>query len=102
MTEEWLTLEEAKARQWESWTEEERAEYLAAVPEAQLRGELADMLYKMRVEAGLTQTELARRMGSRQSFVSAVERGAKVPTLDTLQRMANAAGQRLKLSLEPA
>jgi len=98
----WSSWEDAEQQRWESWSDEERAEYTVAMEEAELRVDLAEMVYTMRVQAGLTQTELARRIGSGQPYVSAVERGARTPTVDTIAKMATATGNRLKLVLEPA
>jgi len=94
--------EDAERERWESWTDEQRAEYTDALEEAEARLDLAELVYTMRVQAGLTQTELARRIGSGQPYVSAVERGVKTPTLDTFRKMAAATGNRVKLVLEPA
>lgn len=55
-----------------------------------------------RAAAGLTQTELARRMGTTQPTIARIEGGGRMPTLDMLERLANAVGQRLDISLGPA
>jgi transcriptional regulator with XRE-family HTH domain len=44
---------------------------------------LAELLLELRREAGLTQTEVAQRLGSSQSFVSDVESGSR--RLDLVQ-----------------
>ncbi|MDR1431558.1 MAG: helix-turn-helix domain-containing protein [Propionibacteriaceae bacterium] len=93
--------ETAERQRWDSWNDDQRAEYVAALDEASERLDLAELVYNMRVQAGLTQTELGRRSGTGQPYVSAVERGAKTPTVETLRRMAAATGQRLRLVLEP-
>ncbi|HAU58289.1 MAG TPA: transcriptional regulator [Comamonadaceae bacterium] len=47
---------------------------------------LRDELAQMRLQAGMTQSELARRMGKAQSFVSKVETGERyVEVLDFLR-----------------
>ncbi|MBI3801759.1 MAG: helix-turn-helix transcriptional regulator [Deltaproteobacteria bacterium] len=45
-----------------------------------------------RERAGLTQEELARRIGCRQSYISQVEQPEARPTLGTLQKVAKAIG----------
>jgi len=45
-----------------------------------------------RERAGLTQEELARRMGCTQSYISQVEQSEARPTLGTLQKLAVAVG----------
>lgn len=52
-----------------------------------------------REEAGLSQTELAARVGMAQSALSRIEAGRANLTLGTLQRVADALGVPLKLSV---
>jgi transcriptional regulator with XRE-family HTH domain len=47
-------------------------------------------LREMRVARGLTQPDLAGRVGTSASNISDLERGIKVPTLTTIARLANA------------
>jgi len=62
---------------------------------------LASMLIEARVNAHLSQAELAQRMGTSQSTVARLESGAARPSLTTLRRFAKATGMRLKITLEP-
>ena len=84
---------------------DERAEYYNA-PEHQ--AETAEMLeqmriveelYRMRKDAGLTQAELARRIGTCQTYIAALEKGRQNLTFSTLYRYALACGKRLKLEM---
>ncbi|MEW8507454.1 MAG: helix-turn-helix transcriptional regulator [Candidatus Thiodiazotropha sp.] len=54
--------------------------------------ELIDKLLKMRSAAGLTQEELARRMGTKKSNISRLERGNTNPSWKTLKKYAHACG----------
>jgi ribosome-binding protein aMBF1 (putative translation factor) len=83
-------------------TPEERREYEEAGPEVEAQIMLAELVYKMRTEAGISQTELARRMGISQPFISDIERGGRTPTVATLNRIAHATDHRLRLVAEPA
>lgn len=56
------------------------------------------LLARVRREAGLTQTELARRAGTSQAMVARYETGAASPTVRTLARLLDAAGHSLVLS----
>ena len=56
---------------------------------------------KARSRAGLSQSELARRMKTTQSTVARLESGRGKPSTSTLQRFAKATGHRLKISFEP-
>jgi ribosome-binding protein aMBF1 (putative translation factor) len=55
---------------------------------------LARELIAARVRAGLTQAELAERMGTTQSVVARLESGARLPSVKTLLRFAKATGAR--------
>ena len=57
--------------------------------------EIGWLLRTARRDAGLTQSELARRGGTSQATLSAYESGAKVPSAETLARLLAAAGARL-------
>jgi hypothetical protein len=54
-----------------------------------------ELIRRARRAAGFTQAELARRAATSQSAVAAYESGAKTPTVETLERLLHAAGQRL-------
>ena len=81
---------------------DEHAEFDAAHDEEEARLRLAEMVYNARTEAGLTQTELADRAGTRQNVISAIENGAQIPTLPMLRRLAGAAGLTLHVELSKA
>ena len=61
------------------------------------RFRLREELYKARREAKLTQKELARRMGTSQTYIAAVEHGKKNITFSTLARYARACGKKIAL-----
>lgn len=75
-----------------------RAAYEALEPEFVLARELI----KARTKAGLTQVEVALRMGTTQSVVARIESGKNPPNLKTLEKYAHAVGRRVKLKLVPA
>lgn len=60
----------------------------------------AQILLDARKHAGLTQTELARRIGADKGYISRVERGLTVPTIATFYRIVSALG--LMVELLPA
>ena len=53
---------------------------------------LGARLRELRLAAGLTQAELARRTGIHRPNIARVEAGRHTPSLDTLARIANAIG----------
>ena len=54
-----------------------------------------------RNRAGLTQKELAKKMGTTQPVVARLESGRVRPSMRTLERLAEATGSRLLISFEP-
>ena len=63
--------------------------------------ELARELMAARMRAGLTQGEVAARMGTTQSVVARIESGRGTPSLRTVQRFASAVGARAVVRMEP-
>ena len=51
--------------------------------------------------AGLTQAELARRMGTSQSVVARLESARHMPTFDSISRYAQALDRRIEVHLAP-
>lgn len=54
-----------------------------------------------RLRSGLTQEELAKLMGAKQSLVARLESGGTMPSTRTLERFAKATGTRLRITFEP-
>jgi transcriptional regulator with XRE-family HTH domain len=63
--------------------------------------DLAKALIAARTRAGLSQTQLARRMKTSQSYVARIEGGKVRPSTDALERFAQATGTRLRIRFEP-
>ena len=57
----------------------------------------ARAIMQARVEAGLTQEELAKRTGMKASNISRLETGRSMPTLRTLNQLAAGLGKRLDI-----
>ncbi len=74
---------------------ETRAAYDAIADEF----DLARELIAARVRAGLTQAQLANRMGTTQSVVARLESGAQLPSVNTLLKFARATGSRPVIKL---
>jgi transcriptional regulator with XRE-family HTH domain len=60
------------------------------------------VLLAARARSGLTQAEIAARMGTTQSAVARLESGKTKPSLRTLEKFAAATGSRLTVALEEA
>jgi len=54
-------------------------------------------LMRARIEKGLTQEELAKKMGTKQSVISRFESGNANPSLAFLKRLAGALGARVEI-----
>lgn len=63
--------------------------------------EAGELLRRRRLAHGLSQRELARRAGTRQSTISRIETGRETPTVDRLDRLLIALGERLHLDAVP-
>lgn len=61
---------------------------------------LASALIKARADSGLTQAEIAQRMGTTQSAVARLESGRSRPSTATLAKFAKATGTKLRVSFE--
>lgn len=60
-------------------------------------GNIIEQARKIRMELGITQQDVAERMGIAQTAVSRLEIGAHSPSLDMVERYAEALGCRLKI-----
>ncbi len=58
-----------------------------------------EMIIRKRIERGLSQKELARKIGTRQSAISRLESGTYNPSLSFLQKVSEALDAKLKISL---
>ena len=72
-----------------------RAEYDALTDEFSMTRELI----AARSRAGLTQGEVAQRMGTTQSVIARLEGGRRMPSIRTVQRYAQAVGARAVMHL---
>jgi HTH-type transcriptional regulator / antitoxin HipB len=76
-------------------------EVAAAYEQTRLRYELAEAVRLRREELGWSQRQLAERAGMSQPGVARFEAGGTTPTLPLLERLAQALGLTLNVSLGP-
>jgi ribosome-binding protein aMBF1 (putative translation factor) len=60
---------------------------------------IREALFNMRIKGDVTQAQLAERMGTKQSAIARFESGRSNPTLDFIQRLADALELELKVSV---
>lgn len=61
----------------------------------------ADILRNARKEAGITQSELAQRIGADKAYISKVEHGRTVPTVSSFYRIVSALGMQVVITKQP-
>lgn len=63
--------------------------------------ELARQLIETRIKSGLSQSELATKMGTSQSTIARLESGTSMPSIRTLTKFAKATNSQLKILFKP-
>lgn len=82
----------ARIKSWAQIRDQRLAKPAAKAGYARARRafELGEEVRRLREATGLTQSELARRIGSTQPAVARLEAGGVAPTIETLERIAAA------------
>lgn len=62
--------------------------------------ELARQLIETRIKRGLSQSELALKMGTSQSTIARLESGQSMPSLRTLNKFAQATNSELQINFK--
>ena len=91
----WLT--------WEKHRKElmKNSEVVKAYQELQPEFAIIEKIIRARIEEGITQKDLAKRMKTKQSAISRLESGRANPSLSFLQRLAKALDARLEIRFLP-
>jgi len=76
------------------------AAFAQALEELRPERALMRAMVEARVRAGLTQAQLAQRMGTKQPVIARLEAGRRSPNIKTLRKLAAATGSRLVVRLE--
>lgn len=85
-----VTIDELKNRRLAAMSDDERAEFEQAYEASRLAIEVGEKVRDAREAAGLSQRDLAARMGTSQAAVARLEAGGVGATLTTLQKVASA------------
>lgn len=89
------TLEELKAKYMKD------PEFRKAYKEADLEYSVIELLIRTRIQAKLSQAEIAERMATTQSAIARLEGGRVSPSIATLRRYAEATGYELRVDMTP-
>jgi len=96
------TMNELKKRRLAAMTVEERAVFDETYESTRLALDVGEKVRDAREAAGLSQRELAARMGTSQAAVARLEAGGVGATLTTLQKMAAALDLKVTVELSAA
>ena len=72
--------------------------YRKAYEEKQIEFALKRAIIEARLKKGITQKELAEKMGTKQSSIARFESGTYNPTLSFVQKLANALSLKIKIA----
>jgi ribosome-binding protein aMBF1 (putative translation factor) len=92
------TWQEIKTERLASMTPAQRATFDAAYEESSLAAQVGEQIRDARENAGISQRELARRIGSTQAVISRIEAGSVGATLTSLQKIASSLEVDLEVS----
>jgi ribosome-binding protein aMBF1 (putative translation factor) len=96
------TIEDVKRRRLAEMSTDERAEFDETYQATRLAIEVGEQVRDAREAAGLSQRELAARMGTSQAAVARLEAGGTGATLTTLQKVAAAMDLKVTVELSTA
>ncbi len=84
---------------FEDWQEEKLSdpEFLAEVQALEPGYQIA----RLRIARGLTQTQLAKMVGTKQPSIARLEKGESSPDLAFLKRLASALDARIEVNIVP-
>ncbi len=72
----------------------------AELPRDDIYKEIQQLIIRERKKQKVTQKELSQRTGLSQANISNIENGVTRPTIDSLQKIADALGKRLLICFE--
>lgn len=71
-----------------------------ALKETELEYQIAQVIIEARINKGLTQNDLAKRLDTKQSVISRVENAKTTPSLSFLKKLASALDTTLQVSFK--
>jgi DNA-binding XRE family transcriptional regulator len=84
---------------FEDWERQKQddPEFIAALAELEPGYQIA----RLRIARGLTQTQLAQKVGTKQPSIARLEKGESTPSLAFLEKLAKALDARLEVRIVP-
>lgn len=92
--------EAAKGRARRSEEYREARDEYAAIRELRKKNWIAAHIRERRYELDLTQQQVAKRAGTSHSYISKLERGDHMPTIDVLKRILGVLDEELLIGIE--
>ena len=96
------TIDDLKRKRLRGATAAERVAFDHTYATASLALRVGEQIRTAREAAGLSQRDLAQRMGTSQAAIARLEAGAVAATLTTIQRAAAALDLLITVELQPA
>jgi HTH-type transcriptional regulator/antitoxin HipB len=86
-------------KSFKNWRAEQRQDPAFVAAEREL--EPGYQVARLRIQRGLTQTQLAKMVGTHQPSIARLENGTSAPSLSFLDRIAEALDARIELNFVP-
>lgn len=77
----------------------ESEEFEKAYVEEQRKLDLADLIFELRSQTGLSQTKFAEKVNKSRSTIARIENATMEPSLSTIEDIAEAVGKRVELKI---
>ena len=92
---------EEKMQEWEDVKKEllKNPEVKKEYDRLDPRYQLISDLIALRIKKGLTQEDVAKKMGTKQSAIARIESGDENLTIDSIQEISEALGAKVKISI---
>lgn len=99
----YIPPEKRQHSNFQDWLDEKLRdpEWRAGYEKVRQENEPLRAILRARVEKGMTQASIAKKMGTTQSSIARVEAGKSHPTIPFMQRLAEALDMRLEIRFLP-
>lgn len=78
---------------------QESEEFKAAYEQEELKLDLADLLFELREQTGLNQTQFAKKVNKSRSTIARIETSQMEPSLSTIEDIAGALGKKVEIKI---